>query len=106
MSDAVYEVQTLKDGRWMIEQRYQQEETAIADAKSLFDTRAFKSVKVVRESFDASANLYRETVVYQLPSGNEAANQQQRVGGDFQPRRKAKAAPKKAKRGFFDFLKE
>ena len=65
MSDT-YEVQTLKDGRWMIEQRCQTEEGAISEAHDLHNTGAFRSVKVVKETYDNAANLYRETVVLQL----------------------------------------
>jgi len=66
----VFEVQTLKDGRWMIEQRCRSEDEAVAEAKDLFDSRHFKSVKVVKEAFDQAAKLYRETTVFTLPDSN------------------------------------
>lgn len=53
----VFEVQTLKDGRWMIEQRCSNQDEAVAEAKNLFDSRHFQSVTVVKEAFDQSANL-------------------------------------------------
>ena len=37
----VFEVQTPKDGRWMIEQRCRNEEEAVAEARDLFDSRHF-----------------------------------------------------------------
>ena len=70
----VFEVQTLKDGCWMIEQRCRNEEEAVAEARDLFDSRHFQSVKVVRETFDQAAKLYRETTVFNLPNGNSEAS--------------------------------
>ena len=70
----VFEVQTLKDGRWMIEQRCRNEQEAVAEAKDLFDSRHYQSVKVVREAFDQAAKLYRETTVFSLPNGDGDAS--------------------------------
>jgi len=94
MSDSVFEVMTLKDGRWMIEQRHKDQETAIVDANSLYDTRAFKGVKVVREMFDPKANLFKESVVYQLPSANSPSPKA--PAADPRPRPRAKPAAKRA----------
>ena len=54
----------------MAEQRCRNEEEAVAEARELFDSRHFQSVKVVKEAFDQAAKLYRETTVFSLPNGN------------------------------------
>ena len=82
----VFEVQTLKDGRWMIEQRCRNEEEAVAEARGLFDSRHFQSVKVVREAFDQAAKLYRETTVFSLPNGNGDSGERM-IGERKKPRR-------------------
>ncbi|MDP6474657.1 MAG: hypothetical protein QF449_10825 [Alphaproteobacteria bacterium] len=106
----VFEVQTLKDGRWMIEQRCRNEEEAVAEARELFDSRHFQSVKVVREAFDQAAKLYRETTVFSLPNGNGDTGERM-----IDERKKTTSRPKKAvkqksakpqKRSLFDFLRE
>jgi hypothetical protein len=105
MSDSVFEVMTLKDGRWLIEQRHKEREAAIADANGLYATRAYKGVKVVREMFDQKANLFKESTVYELPSANNTAPKA--LAPDPRPRaaRAKPAAKKGGKRGLFDFLK-
>lgn len=105
MSDeSVFEVMTLKDGRWLIEQRHKERDAAIADANGLFATRAYKGVKVVREMFDQKANLFKESTVYELPSTNSASSKA--PAPDFTPRPRTQPAAKKGgKRGLFDFLK-
>ena len=106
----VFEVQTLKDGRWMIEQRCRNEEEAVAEARELFDSRHFQSVKVVREAFDQAAKLYRETTIFSLPNGNGDTGEHM-----IDERKKTTSRPKKAakqksakpqKRSLFDFLRE
>lgn len=83
----------------------------------MFGTKSFKSVKVVKEKFDADSNTFRESVVYQLPSGGEdfqaaASRSAPAQAPASQPRprpqarAKAKPAKKKAKWGLLDFLKE
>ncbi len=106
----VFEVQTLKDVRWMIEQRCRNEEEAVAEARDLFDSRHFQSVKVVREAFDQAAKLYRETTVFSLPNGNGDSGERmigERKKTSSGPKRavKKKSAPRK-KRSLFDFLRE
>ncbi len=113
MSDT-YEVQTLKDGRWMIEQRCGTEDEATAEAHDLHNTGAFRSVKVLKEIYDTAANLYRETLVLQLrdnSSGFANANSKDasRPKGQSkgQPPRAAKAPPKaRRKHPILDFFKE
>ena len=41
----------------MIGQRYGNQDEAVAEAKDLFDSRHFKSVKLVKVAFDQAANL-------------------------------------------------
>ncbi len=114
MSDT-YEVQTLKDGRWMIEQRCQTEEHAVSEAHDLHNTGAFRSVKVLKEIHDTVANLYRETVVLQLrdnssgfanASGNFASRPTAQNKGQAPRATKApsKAAPRK--RFLLDFFRD
>ncbi len=108
----VFEVQTLKDGRWMIEQRCRNEEEAVAEAKDLFDSRHFQSVKVVKEAFDQAAKLYRETTVFSLPNGSGGGGD---AGGPMidgptrapaprQTAKKKKAKPQK--KSLLDFFRE
>ena len=106
----VFEVQTLKDGRWMIEQRCRNEEEAVAEAKDLFDSRHFQSVKVVREAFDQAAKLYRETTVFSLPNGNGVSDERM-IGGErkrstSKPKKAVKQKSKRQKKSLFDFLRE
>jgi len=70
--DNTFEVQTLKDGRWMIEHRCQNENEAIAEARDLFESRYIRGVKVVKEMYDQAAKLYRETTVFTLPEEGQA----------------------------------
>jgi hypothetical protein len=106
----VFEVQTLKDGRWMIEQRCRNEEEAVAEARDLFDSRHFQSVKVVREAFDQAAKLYRETTVFSLPNSNGDASSPMLS----EAKEKTESAPKRVvkrtvvkpqKRSFLDFFR-
>jgi hypothetical protein len=106
----VFEVQTLKDGRWMIEQRCRNEQEAVAEARDLFETRHFQSVKVVKELFDQAAKLYRETTIFSLPDGNGAD-----VGGPMvretkmatpPPRQAKRKVAKPKKRSLLDFFRE
>lgn len=106
----VYEIQTLKDGRWMIEQRCRNEQEAIAEAHDLFESRAFQSVKVIKEIFDQRAKLYKETVVYRLPASNGATVQSRRpqratAQASAPAQTPRRAAPPK-KRSILDFLKD
>ncbi len=107
----VFEVQTLKDGRWMIEQRCRNEEEAVAEARDLFDSRHFQSVKVVRELFDQAAKLYRETTVFTLPNGNGGVSGpmvSEPKGASSAPKTavKRKSAMPQRKRSLLDFLRE
>lgn len=108
----VFEVQTLKDGRWMIEQRCRSEDEAVAEAKDLFDSRHFKSVKVVKEAFDQAAKLYRETTVFSLPDANGGGGGGQMVSepkvatpSPSRPMKKKVVKPKK-KKSLLDFFRE
>ena len=104
----VFEVQTLKDGRWMIEQRCRSEDEAVAEAKDLFDSRHFKSVKVVKEAFDQAAKLYRETTVFTLPNSNGGpmVTEQKVATPSRSAPVKRKAAKPKKKKSIFDFFRE
>ena len=106
----VFEVQTLKDGRWMIEQRCRNEEEAVAEAKDLFDSCHFQLVKVVKEAFDQAAKLYRETTVFSLPNGNSGNAGGPMIDGltkaptPRQAVKKKKAKPQK--KSILDFFRE
>ncbi|MSO74012.1 MAG: hypothetical protein EXQ99_02510 [Alphaproteobacteria bacterium] len=63
----VYEVQTLNNGRWTIQSRCRTEMQVIAEAHEFYDRRQCTGVKVVKEAFDKTANLYREFTVFRLP---------------------------------------
>ena len=112
----VFEVQTLKDGRWMIEQRCRSEDEAVAEARDLFDSRHFKSVKVVKEAFDQSAKLYRETTVFSLPEANGSGGNGGGAGGPMLNETKMAPAPpskfakkkvaKPKKKYLLDFFRE
>ncbi|MGD9535931.1 MAG: hypothetical protein AB7P52_02025 [Alphaproteobacteria bacterium] len=86
----MYEVQTLKQGRWTIQSRCRSEEQAIAEAHEYFDRRQCVGVKVVKEAFDDSAKLYREHTVFRLPSSAASAN---RVRTDAPASDKVSEAP-------------
>lgn len=64
----VYEVQTLNNGRWTIQSRCRTEQQAVAEAHEFFDRRQCIGVKVVKEAFDETAQLYREFTVFRLPA--------------------------------------
>ncbi len=64
----VYEVQTLNNGRWKIQSRCRTEQQAVAEAHEFFDRRQCIGVKVVKEAFDETAQLYREFTVFRLPA--------------------------------------
>ena len=102
----VFEVQTLKDGRRMIEQCCRNEE----EARDLFDSRHFQSVKVVREAFEQAAKLYRETTVFSLPNGNgDAAGPMvnEPIKSASAPKKMVKSkAAKPRKRSLLDFFCE
>lgn len=66
----IFEVVTLNNGRWTIQSRCRTEAQAVAEAREYFDRRQCTGVKVVKEAFDAEANLYREFTVFRLPSSN------------------------------------
>ena len=103
----VFEVQTLKDGRRMIEQRCRNEEEAVAEAKDLFDSRHSQSVKVVREAFDQAAKLYRETTIFSLPNGNGEAMVSEPKPLSSAPKKAMKRkAAKPQKRSLLDFFRE
>ncbi len=103
----VFEVQTLKDGRWMIEQRCRSEDEAVAEAKDLFDSRHFKSVKVVKEAFDQAAKLYRETTVFSLPDANGGPMVTEPKVATPTPSRPAKKrVVKPKKKSLLDFFRE
>ncbi len=101
----IYEVQSLKDGRWMIEHRCRNEDEAIAEARDLYETRHYRAVKVVKEMFDNAAKLYKETTVFRHPQeGQKTAPQERPATRPAKAPRKKAAGP--AKRGLFDFLRQ
>ncbi len=103
----VFEVQTLKDGRWMIEQRCRSEDEAVAEAKDLFDSRHFKLVKVVKEAFDQAAKLYRETTIFSLPDANGSPMvTESKVGMPSPSRLAKKRMVKPKKKSLLDFFRE
>jgi hypothetical protein len=102
----VFEVQTLKDGRWMIEQRCRNEDEAVAEAKDLFDSRHFQSVKVVKEAFDHAAKLYRETTVFSLPNGNSEPMVDTPKAAPEPRKTVRKNVAKPKKRSLLDFFRE
>jgi len=103
----VFEVQTLKDGRWMIEQRCRSQDEAVAEAKDLFDSRHFKSVKVVKEAFDQAAKLYRETTVFTLPDSNGGPMvKEQKIATPSRSAPVKRKAAKPKKKSIFDFFRE
>ncbi len=109
-----YEVQSFKGSRWMVEYRSNDKDDAISEAQSLYSSGHYKRIKVVREVFDQTANLYKETVVFKAPGA--AGPSAGPIVGDAKPQKKAADAsarpvPKAAKarsgkRSIFDFLKE
>lgn len=102
--DNTYEVQTLKDGRWMIEHRCHNENEAIAEARDLFESRHIRGVKVVKEMFDQAAKLYRETTVFTLPKEGQTVQEPSRPKQDAGISMVKRKKTVQKKRGLLDFL--
>ena len=50
----LYEVHTLKSGKWMVDSTYPDRDQAVHVAKSLYGEKQFEAVKVIKDSFDAA----------------------------------------------------
>lgn len=93
MRSPTFEVQTFKNGRWLIERRCRSEQEALAEADELYAHDHCKAIKVVKEAFDHSEKLYRESLILRHPP--------------TQAKAAAAPAPRpKTKRPIIDGLKE
>jgi hypothetical protein len=60
----LFEVHTLKGGKWMVDSTYPDRDAAIEVAKSLHGEKRFEGVKVIKDTFDPKTNASREIVIY------------------------------------------
>jgi hypothetical protein len=60
----LFEVHTLKGGKWMVDSTYPDRESAIEVAKSLHGEKRFEGVKVIKDMFDPKTNASKEIVIY------------------------------------------
>ena len=59
-----YEVHTLKDDRWIIDQIDGSAKMAIDQAKELYAQKYLDAVKVIEEHYDPYENKSKEKIVY------------------------------------------
>ena len=64
MSTTLFEVHTLKSGKWMVDSTYPDRDAAIEVAKSLHGEKRFEGVKVIKDTYDPKTNASREMVIY------------------------------------------
>jgi len=74
---AVYELRTLKDGRWMTEIRSEDRENTLDEAKERVGSKQYQAVQVVEERYDEASQLHKEKVIFRHGSDNS-----QTGGGD------------------------
>ena len=64
----LYEVHTLKSGKWMVDSTYPDRDQAVNVAKSLYGEKQFEAVKVIKDSFDSATGEGKEAVVFDTAS--------------------------------------
>ncbi|MCW9040588.1 MAG: hypothetical protein OQJ76_08845 [Rhodospirillales bacterium] len=99
-----YEVQSYRDGKWMIDSVYDEKEMAMYVARDLLDSPRHKMVQVLEEAYDESSGEFISKVVFtrkkQIDSGPKKPVVQKQVGDKI-----AKAPKKQVKKGTSSFLK-
>ncbi len=72
-----YEVQTYKNGKWVISSVQDDKDEGVYEAQRLIQNKRTSAVRVVQEVFDESNNTYRMKVVFRSSKvdGNNAAAQ-------------------------------
>jgi hypothetical protein len=99
----LFEVHTLKGGKWMVDSTYPDREAAIDVAKSLHGEKRFEGVKVIKDMFDPKTNASKEIVIYDTskPVAERAAPPPKEEKAPAKPEKKAEvdfkgAPPRKA----------
>jgi hypothetical protein len=92
----LFEVHTLKGGKWMVDSTYPDRDAAIDVAKSLHGEKRFEGVKVIKDTFDPKTNASREIVVYDTSKPVFAK-------GSAAPAKESKAPAKADKKAEVDF---
>lgn len=74
-----YELRTLKDGRWMIEERSSDRDSILIEARERVGSKSFQGVSVIEESYDESLGVYKERVIFK--HGESESAKSSRAGG-------------------------
>lgn len=64
MAQSLFEVHTLKGGRWVIDSTYPDKDTSIEVAKQLHGEKRFEGIKVIKDTFDPKTGQGKELVVF------------------------------------------
>lgn len=64
MAQSLYEVHTLKGGRWVIDSTYPDKDSSIEVAKQLHGEKRFEGIKVIKDTFDPKTGQGKELVVF------------------------------------------
>ena len=60
----IFEVHTLKGGEWVVDSTYNDKDSAIEVAKSLFGEKRYEGIKVIKDTYDPTTGSGKEFVVY------------------------------------------
>ena len=63
-TSSLFEVHTLKGGKWVIDSTYSDKDSAIEVAKQLYGEKRFEAIKVVKDTFNAKTGQGKEIVVF------------------------------------------
>lgn len=69
----VFEVHTLKGGKWMIDSHHQNREAAMDAAKLLHAEGHLEGVKVIKDTLDEKSGMSKELVVFDTSKARKAA---------------------------------
>ncbi len=90
-----YEVYSLREGHWNLDSVYDDRVLALDEARSLFQRRYEKGVKVIKEDYDDETNKSIPTTIFHEGEGVKQMRRPQ-VREKRKPRQRTKtAAPKK-----------
>ncbi len=90
-----YEVYSLREGHWNLDSVYDDRSLALDEARSLFQRRYEKGVKVIKEDYDDETNTSIPTTIFHEGEGVKKRRPQVREKKK-KPRQRIKtAAPKK-----------
>lgn len=101
-----YEVQTYKNGKWVISSVQDDKDEGIYEAQRLIQNKRTSAVRVVQEVFDESNDTYRMKVVFRRsrkgseessPEGAKSPVRPKPAAGDIQRKRTARPPTDKKK---------